>query len=856
MKQSAIRPWLVVPSVFASLVHAQQLSNERHRMMPQFPLPKSTAAGDIDGDGDVDLVSLASFQLLVHENDGQGRFVASSSVAAPLAFGPLALGDIDNDGDLDVAIGGGFFFSALPPQLLRNDGSTGFTNVSGQWPTTYEVTRRLLFVDYDGDGDQDIVTCGMFLGSHSPSSFHHLYQNNGAGVFTDITASHLPGSGTWGTSLAAGDVDSDGDVDLLFTSMGAVGSQGRLTVFLQNATGVAVATPGLIPPLSQFHCQDVALVDFELDGDLDIALATDVDVQFWTNNGAGGFSLGASVVDPAVVEWTRADFDGDGRVDLLAARADWYAPSSMKLYRNTVAGFVDATSATVQSPELSPTALLAFDADRDGDVDVRGELRPQSTLWHNDGFGRLLQLCTDDLSVDAVVVAAAADADGDGDIDIAGIERNRHDWTRLFFARNDGRGPVADKVLLTAFNVPASYSFPKCLAWIDADNDGDQDLFVGFGIAGPGMLEPDRLYHSVGGALVDVTATFMPVQFGTQRLSIGDFDNDGVQDIATPYYLYRGTGTGGFASAAAAVPAPTSSADDVAFVDFDGDGDLDLVRAHPSGSPRLSFLRNDWPLPFTDVSGAVPFSTISAKWLGTMDIDRDGRRDLLVAPTSGTAVLHCLRATASGLVDDTATRVPPLSFYWQSFDVIDIDGDGWDDIAFRTSAASQGENLRNANGVLQVGAMVGPLPDRTAAADFDGDGDQDLVDVHGLLRNRERDLQVVVPPRLGKNAEIVVHAYGGDGTNPQFIGLLLSPQLASPAVAVPPFGTLFLDPSLVAYHSTVVIPGTGGETSIAWAVPSIPSLLGTVVHAQCACLHRPNPASWRLGNRIALQIRT
>ena len=192
----------------------------------------------------------------------------------------------------------------------------------------------------------------------------------------------------------------------------------------------------------------------------------------------------------------------------------------------------------------------------------------------------------------------------------------------------------------------------------------------------------------------------------------------------------------------------------------------------------------------------------------------------------------------------------------QAIAVVDLDGDGWEDLAYRDNAYyPYGANLRNVNGVFVIGSTLSVLPDHPAATDFDGDGDQDVIDVNGTLRNRTRQLQNAVPPRLGMNAELVVHAYGGDGVNQQIVLLFLATSLASPPIPIPGLGTQYLDPATTVYHSTHFIAGTGGEATIAYTVPPTPSLLGSAVHAQAGFAHQPAPSSWRLGNHVELRIR-
>src|SRR5690606_11548508 len=118
----------------------------------------------------------------------------------------LALGDVDGDGDLDLVVGNvGDVYSGTPSRLYTNDGNGAFTDVSAsRMPAGNHYTSDLALGDLDGDRDLDLV-----LGNSDQCL---LYRNDGTGTYTDATAMSMP-AGSYGTrSLALGDVDGDGDL--------------------------------------------------------------------------------------------------------------------------------------------------------------------------------------------------------------------------------------------------------------------------------------------------------------------------------------------------------------------------------------------------------------------------------------------------------------------------------------------------------------------------------------------------------------------------------------------------------------------------------------------------------------------
>ncbi len=844
---------------------------ERHRLLPSDGI-SGVASGDFDGDGDLDLVT-ASTQLIAW-NDGEGRFHAGSQAGYPWESA-IAVGDIDGDGDLDIAIGYRAFLSFLQPVLLRNDGPAGFTNIgSPNWVTPEGSPSEIVFTDYDGDGDLDMVTAEFSptIGSQSgqPQPINRLYLNDGSGFFTDVTAAQMPNQPTRNTGVAVGDIDGDGDLDIVF-SRGYSNSSfpGRVSVFVQNAAGVALETAGPTLP-SYYGFNDVVLSDHDLDGDLDLAAASDTDLLLFANNGAGVFTLSNTIAELNVVTLQSVDLDDDGRMDLLGLR---YDPSElawlpMRHWQNLPSGFVDSTSTSIEDPELSPSAVHVFDCDGDGDDDMWGNTVPQSTLWHNDGQGHLLQLALHDLSgnggiFSAIDYAVMADADADGDLDAVIVDVSWQGASASFVV-NNGNGPGPTRTALLA---PDPTREARCAEFVDVDLDGDLDIYVGVqGSGGSGQNPQDLLFHNVAGVFVEAPPTHMPIDSrDTNAIVIGDIDGDGSPDVVVSNdgiggRVYLGDGLGGFTDASSLLPVLAQSVTSSALFDYDLDGDLDIVQAIGAGpnSPMgLRLLRNEWPLPFVDVTGSL-LPPLVARSVATMDIDRDGRTDLLVGDVA--SGLRVFRSVATGFVDETAIRIAGGSAGSYSFyTVVDADGDGWMDLfGYHSNSTIE---YRNANGVLTpfpsgTFLLYGSLPRRPALADFDRDGDIDLIADYGNSRNRIRDLQNAVPPRLGLHGELVLHAHAGDGTNAQLGLLLFSPVRLNTPVSVPGLGLLHLDPSSIMTHSWSAIAATGGEAAVPYLVPMQPVLLGTSLFVQALFVHQPDPATWRLSNFVELRMRT
>jgi hypothetical protein len=129
----------------------------------------SIAVGDVDGDGDPDVVFGTDGQSRLYRNAGGGTFVDATAGRMPpleAMTQALALGDVDGDGDLDLVVAND---SNQPDSLYLNDGSGTFTHAVGM-PQYAENTHAVALGDVDGDADLDVVFGGL------PS---RLYLNSG-----------------------------------------------------------------------------------------------------------------------------------------------------------------------------------------------------------------------------------------------------------------------------------------------------------------------------------------------------------------------------------------------------------------------------------------------------------------------------------------------------------------------------------------------------------------------------------------------------------------------------------------------------------------------------------------------------
>ena len=355
---------------------------------------KITATGggvcliDVDGDGRLDVVSLADADPVVHvfRSLGEGKFKEEPSRQYGLALKgkgvSCAVGDYDNDGKNDLAV-------ALSDRivLFHNDGGGKFTDITAKVGITpLNEPAGMTFVDYDHDGDLDLFVTGKRISEVKDSTDNVLWRNNGNNTFTNWTKqAGIEGAGAT-TSVVLSDINNDRAVDLVVTGAGSAP-----TVYLNQREGLFKAVPlydvtGLSPTVG------IYIFDFNKDGWMDIAL---------THDGAPGISLWRSVdgkrfervplpISDATRGWgiSAIDFDNDGWID-LAAVIETAKGTEVRVLRNKgTQGFEDvSTSLGLNKVKLSnPRAVLAANLDNDLAADLLiTQLGGDPVVLHNDG---------------------------------------------------------------------------------------------------------------------------------------------------------------------------------------------------------------------------------------------------------------------------------------------------------------------------------------------------------------------------------------------------------------------------------------------------------------------------------------
>jgi hypothetical protein len=193
--------------------------------------------GDIDRDGDLDIVVLNRGQDFVLVNNGAAVFSDQTATRLPLTTDTSrggGLADLDGDRDLDLVVANS---RNEPIALYINHRGVFTARDFGAAPLPDETDTGLELVDLDRDGDLDVYVpnAGAFTVGHGFGGGPDRYfRNNGRGRFRERTSRRFPPVSDPTTDAAFGDIDGDRDLDLV---VGNSGENGIERVFVQHRRG-------------------------------------------------------------------------------------------------------------------------------------------------------------------------------------------------------------------------------------------------------------------------------------------------------------------------------------------------------------------------------------------------------------------------------------------------------------------------------------------------------------------------------------------------------------------------------------------------------------------------------------------
>jgi len=746
---------------------------------------------------------VASLAILAPFSAAHARevpFAATEAIPGLAAWGARATADIDGDGDLDLFSSDNCCTGSPVLWFEHLDGSSppAFTEHSLFTLGSNESGNHIVAADLDRDGDVDLA---LLIDNLDADAVRVSWaENDGTPAIGGWTRHNIvtwdPPFGGWLASnapfggLAVGDVDGDGDPDLVVSYAEAeifeTDADGRIVWLSSDGTPAdgGWTTEPLVDWRTDRLFSNLRPADVDLDGDDDVVVAvydTDANVvdnlQWAENDGTpeSGYWLRRAIADLETAGGFSAprpaadDFDRDGDLDLAVGDE----VNGLRWFEN------DGTPAdggwTARGVgDLCCGSVIATDVDRDGDSDLlagsswfENDGTPASGSWTEhatsgawvdelvdvDGDGDPDYLLGDEWAenleihrsallreernvntlVDGAFDVVAGDLDGDGDLDlVSAAEANDH----VYWHRSDGT--PGDQTVWSLSTLSSTVDGPRAVAIGDLDGDGDADVVVAsYNDDTVSWLENDGTPSNWTKRVISAGAG------GANDVALGDFDRDGDVDVACAQYLddeiswYRNSGASPPTFGAFFVDSiPYDGPRALAVGDVDADGDLDLAAVSEDGDTVVWYSNDgtpatgEWSRHRTDNGEAD-----GPKDVALADLDHDNDLDTLVANYVGDAALWY--ENDGTLVGWTAHTITTCNGA-RGVAAGDFDRDG--DLDALVSCYDEDRvKLQVSNGASPpdlsstVSSWLGANGARTVvAADLDGDGLLDGVVAQGV----------------------------------------------------------------------------------------------------------------------------
>jgi hypothetical protein len=618
----------------------------------QTPVPISAApyyilAGDVNNDGKADLFVLAGSPnsagtLFLLTSIGNGAF-SVTGVGGGASIANIAVGDFNNDGNLDVA------FANSPSDsvsILLGNGTGSFSSKSlPVFSPLGAPPQSVAAGDFNHDGNLDLAVTQTY--------FIAIYPGNGDGTFGSPMLGGIP-SLTMPLLLVPADFNNDAQLDLavvvpdcdvalilLGNGDGNLGS--RADVSLPASGGLAGA---VVADLNNDGKHDLAIAQFNqpAQGSIQGFITT------LSGNGEGTFQNPTSTQksDVGIGEIISGDFTGKGNADL--ASADVNANGGIAVFLGTGNGTfgpaVDSFMAGSASP-MNPGPIAAGDFNRDGKMDLivgsedTGNNSSPLYVLLSQGDGTFKANLIYNLAYGFVPDVAVADLNHDGFLDLAVTTQNE---LLVFLGRGDG-----------TFQPPASYTntalFTNSVAVGDFNGDGNLDIVVGTSDA--------ILFYAGNGNGTFQAPVGTPTSLNMITLVAGDFNGDGLLDLATEGpglsdSILLGNGDGTFRTASPYEPTYYPRVYTVG--DLNGDGTADLVQfstSNPTGTPPQT--ASVW------LSTPVLSSTASSLQFSGQNVGTTSSAKTILLSNAGNAPLSIPKIAATGDFSQTNTCANTLA---------------------------------------------------------------------------------------------------------------------------------------------------------------------------------------------------
>jgi len=348
--------------LISNLLIAQEINLTEHLIHNNTQGTGSVYASDLDGDGDLDVLaaSLQDNEIVWWRNDG----------GVPISWTKFTIGqnvynahsvfaeDFDGDGDKDVI--GAAYYNSPGIALWRNDGGNPITWTKFTVASNFINAHEIYACDLDKDGDFDV------LGASSDLNRIAWWRNDGGSPIV-WTEQIISSSVTLAKSVHVGDLDGDGDFDLIGAAITA-----HDVIWWRNDGGQPIQWTQFMIDGFFSGAHRVQSVDIDDDGDQDVLCAGYLghEIAWYRNEGGDPISWTKQAIAVNFVNACVAyaiDLDGDGDKDVIAtAQGD----NEIAWWRNEGGDPIQWTRSLITGNFTRPWPLHACDLDGDGDNDI------------------------------------------------------------------------------------------------------------------------------------------------------------------------------------------------------------------------------------------------------------------------------------------------------------------------------------------------------------------------------------------------------------------------------------------------------------------------------------------------------
>ena len=424
------------------------------------------------------------------------QYITQNKIGAPIS---LAYGE---QGQYSRAVESASAVLRAPAQIkVRFADVTKEAGIGGNPSISKDESQRFLittvlrpgacFLDYDGDGKQDI-----FLTDNGPNSGMALYHNMGNGSFEDVTRKAGLDPELHAIGCTAGDYDNDGSPDIVVTFPGSV----KLFHNQKNGTFKDIAETAQIT--GDVNNLSPTFIDYDHDGDLDLYVTrlanrvesitcgpgmvcgnaavfsvTNEKNAMFRNNNNGTFSdvtAATGLGRASGVAAVGTDYDNDRAIDLVVT--GWDAPG---VFRNPREGEFRLLEPWASPMPKAPNGVTVLDFDHDGWMDVAFThyASPGLTLWRNDRGKSFERVPLPETNWIRAYGVAAIDYDNDGWVDLVAVGETKEGKGEIKLFRNlgaDGFKDVTTDIGLDKIHLES----PRAIITGDYDGDGATDLLI------------------------------------------------------------------------------------------------------------------------------------------------------------------------------------------------------------------------------------------------------------------------------------------------------------------------------------------------------------------------------------------